>query len=88
VTRKFEELTIEEFNTRKTPIKPKSTLPIAVYLTRLEKGVIIAHPGSTSLAFFSTDHTKDSSLPKRLYRVFWCLEAKRRHRHASRVNLK
>jgi hypothetical protein len=61
VTRKFAELTIEEFNTRNTPINPKSTLPIAVYLTLPENGVIMAQPGRTSLAFFSTDHIRDSS---------------------------
>lgn len=70
VTKKFDELTIDEFRTKKTPIRPKSTLPIAVYLTRPEKGVIIAQPGKTSFAFFSTDHTKDSSLPNLRYRVF------------------
>jgi hypothetical protein len=61
---------MEEFKTKKTPINPRSTLPIAVYRTRPEKGVIIAHPGKTSLAFFSTDQTNDSSLVKRLYNVF------------------
>jgi hypothetical protein len=56
------ELPIEEFKTRKTPISPKSTLPIAVKRVRAEKGVIIAHPGKTSLAFRSKDQTNPSSL--------------------------
>ena len=43
-------------------MRPKSTLPIAVNRVRPEKGVIIAHPGNTSLAFRSTDHTVESSL--------------------------
>jgi hypothetical protein len=66
VTKKLAELTIEEFKTKKTPINPRSTFPIAVYLIRDENGVIIAQPGKTSLAFFSTDQTKDSSLPNLL----------------------
>ena len=61
VTRKFAELTIEEFNTKKTPIKPISTLPIAVKRVRAEKGVIMAHPGNTSFAFRSIAQNKPSS---------------------------
>jgi len=53
VTKKFAELTMEELRTKKTPIKPISTLPIAVKRIREEKGVIIAQPGKTSLAFRS-----------------------------------
>lgn len=52
---------MEEFNTRKTPIRPMSTLPIAVNRDRAEKGVIIAQPGKTSLALRSTAHTTESS---------------------------
>jgi hypothetical protein len=70
VTKKFAELIIEELRTKKTPINPRSTFPIAVYRTLAENGVIIAHPGRTSFAFFSTDQTKDSSLVNRLYKVF------------------
>jgi hypothetical protein len=70
VTRKFAELTIDEFRTKNTPIRPKSTLPIAVKRVRAEKGVIIAQPGKTSFAFRSTAHTTESSLRYRLYRVF------------------
>jgi Flp pilus assembly protein CpaB len=61
VTKKFADVTIEEFRTRKTPIRPMSTLPIAVNRDRAEKGVIIAQPGSTSLALRSTAHTTESS---------------------------
>lgn len=63
-----------------------STLPIAVKRERAEKGVIIAHPGRTSLAFRSTAQTTESSLRYRLYIVFWCRAAKSLHRQASRVN--
>ena len=61
VTRKFAELTIEEFSTKKTPISPISTLPIAVKRVRAEKGVIIAQPGKTSFAFRSIAQNKPSS---------------------------
>lgn len=59
--RKFEEATIDEFRTKNTPIKPRSTFPIAVKRVRAEKGVIIAHPGKTSLALRSIAHTTESS---------------------------
>lgn len=62
VTKKFAELTIEEFRTKKTPINPISTFPIAVNLVLAENGVIIAHPGNTSLALRSTDQKTPSSL--------------------------
>jgi hypothetical protein len=55
VTKKFAELTIDEFKTKKTPIKPISTLPIAVKRVLAANGVIMAHPGKTSLAFLSID---------------------------------
>ena len=71
VTKKFAELTIDELSTRKTPMRPMSTLPIAVKRERAEKGVIIAHPGSTSLAFLSTAQKTPSSLTYLLYNVFW-----------------
>lgn len=61
MTKKFEEATIEEFRTKKTPNRPRSTFPIAVNLVRAAKGVIIAHPGKTSLAFLSIAHTVESS---------------------------
>ena len=61
VTKKFAEVTIEEFKTRKTPNRPMSTLPIAVKRARAEKGVIIAQPGNTSFAFRSTAQTTESS---------------------------
>lgn len=70
VTKKFAELTIEELSTKKTPIKPISTFPIAVKRVRAEKGVIIAHPGKTSLAFRSTAQKTPSSLTYRWYNVF------------------
>jgi len=70
VTKKFAELTIDAFKTSKTPIRPISVFPIAVYLVRAEKGVIIAQPGSRSLALRSIDQTKPSSPIKRLYIVF------------------
>jgi len=62
VTKKFAELTIEELITIKTPIRPISTLPIAVNRVLAENGVIIAQPGKTSLAFRSTDQKTPSSL--------------------------
>jgi len=46
---------------KKTPISPISVLPIAVNLVRDENGVIIAHPGSKSLAFRSIDQKTPSS---------------------------
>jgi len=61
VTRKFAELTIEPFKTKKTPIRPISTFPIAVNRDRAEKGVIIAQPGRTSFALRSTAQTTESS---------------------------
>jgi len=61
VTRKFAELTMDEFRTKNTPINPISTFPIAVNRDRAEKGVIIAQPGSTSFAFRSTAQTTESS---------------------------
>jgi hypothetical protein len=70
VTKKLAELTIEEFNTKKTPISPISTLPIAVNLVLEANGVIIAHPGKTSLAFRSIAQNKDSSFTYLLYNVF------------------
>ena len=52
---------MDEFKTKKTPIRPKSTLPIAVKRVRAEKGVIIAQPGKTSLALRSIAQTTESS---------------------------
>jgi hypothetical protein len=70
VTKKFAELTIEAFRAKKTPIKPTSTLPIAVKRVRAENGVTIAQPGSKSFVLRSIEYTKFSSLTKRLYNVF------------------
>jgi hypothetical protein len=70
VIKKFDEATIDEFNTRKTPIKPKSTFPIAVNRVLAEKGVIMAQPGKTSFALRSTDQTVESSLIYLLCKVF------------------
>lgn len=61
---------MDELRTRKTPIKPISTFPIAVKRVRAEKGVIIAHPGKTSFAFRSKDHNIPSSLTYRRNNVF------------------
>jgi len=55
VTRKFAELTIEALIAKNTPMRPTSILPIAVYLTRDENGVIIAHPGNKSFALRSME---------------------------------
>lgn len=55
VTKKFAELTIDALIAKKTPIKPTSIRPMAVYLTREEKGVIIAHPGNKSFALRSIE---------------------------------
>jgi hypothetical protein len=52
---------MEEFKTKNTPKRPMSTLPIAVKRDLAENGVIIAHPGNTSLAFLSTAQTTESS---------------------------
>lgn len=87
VTKKLAELIIEEFNTKKTPINPISTFPIAVNLVLAENGVIIAHPGNTSLALRSTAQTTESSSRYRRYKVFWWRAARSLHRHASRLNL-
>jgi hypothetical protein len=70
VTKKLAPLIIDEFKTNKTPINPISVLPIAVKRTREEKGVIIAQPGSKSLAFLSIDQKTPSSFMYRLYIVF------------------
>ena len=77
---------MEELSTRNTPIKPISTLPIAVNLDRAEKGVIIAHPGNTSFALRSTAQTTESSFRYRLYNVFWWRAASSLQRQASLVN--
>jgi hypothetical protein len=71
---------------KKTPKSPTSIRPIAVYRTREEKGVIIAQPGNKSLALRSIEYIKESSLEKRLYKVFWCLEIRSLERQASLVN--
>ena len=71
---------------KNTPIKPTSILPIAVNLVLDEKGVIIAHPGSKSLALRSIEYTRLSSLVNLLYNVFWCLDTNNLHLHASLVN--
>jgi hypothetical protein len=70
VTKKLAEATIDEFKTKKTPINPISTFPIAVNLDRAENGVIIAHPGKTSLAFRSINQKIPSSSTYRRYNVF------------------
>lgn len=70
VTKKLAELTIDEFSTMSTPIKPISVFPTAVNLVRVEKGVIIAQPGNRSRALRSIDHTTPSSLRNRRYIVF------------------
>jgi hypothetical protein len=70
VTKKFAELTIEALIANHTPIKPTSILPIVVNLVLEENGVIIAHPGSKSLALRSIEYTKLSSLENLLYKVF------------------
>ncbi len=62
VTKKFATLMIEAVIASNTPIKPMSIRPIAVKRVRAEKGVIIAHPGSKSLAFLSIDQKTPSSL--------------------------
>jgi hypothetical protein len=47
---------MEALIAKNTPNKPISVLPIAVKRVLAEKGVIIAQPGSKSLAFLSMDH--------------------------------
>lgn len=61
---------MDVFNTKKTPINPISTFPIAVNRVRAENGVIIAHPGKTSFAFRSTDQNTPSSFKYLRYNVF------------------
>jgi hypothetical protein len=46
---------MEAFITKNTPNKPMSILPMAVNLVLEENGVIIAQPGSKSLAFLSIE---------------------------------
>jgi hypothetical protein len=55
VTKKFAELTIEALIAKNTPIRPTSTLPIAVNLVLAENGVTMAQPGSKSFAFRSIE---------------------------------
>jgi len=64
------ELTIEALIAKKTPINPTSILPMVVNRVLEENGVIMAQPGSKSLAFLSIEYIKLSSLEKRLYKVF------------------
>jgi hypothetical protein len=52
---------IEDARTSKIAQSPMSTFPIAVKRVLEENGVIIAHPGSKSLAFFSIDQKTPSS---------------------------
>ena len=61
VTKKFADATMDEFKTKNTAINPISTLPIAVNFDLAEKGVIIAHPGKTSLALRSINQKIPSS---------------------------
>jgi hypothetical protein len=79
-------LIIEEFKTKKTPIKPISVFPIAVNLVLDENGVIMAHPGNKSLAFRSIDQKTPSSCTYLLNKVFWWRAANNLQRQASRVN--
>jgi hypothetical protein len=65
VTKKFAELTIDALIAKKTPIRPTSTLPIAVKRVLAENGVTIAQPGSKSLALRSIAYTNPSSPVKR-----------------------
>lgn len=70
VTKKLAELAIDALITKKTPIKPRSTLPIAVKRVLAEKGVIIAQPGKTSFAFRSIAQKIPSSSEFLLVKVF------------------
>jgi hypothetical protein len=62
---------MEAFIAKNTPISPISIRPIVVNRVLEEKGVIIAHPGSKSLAFLSIEYTRLSSLVNLLYSEFW-----------------
>jgi hypothetical protein len=53
---------MEAINVIVTIATPISTFPTKVYLVRDEKGVINAHPGNKSFAFFSTIHITSFSL--------------------------
>lgn len=77
---------MDAFIANQTPIKPTSIRPIVVNLVREENGVIIAQPGSKSLAFLSIEYIRLSSLENLLYRVFWFLAANNLQRQASLVN--
>jgi hypothetical protein len=46
---------MDAFIAKKTPISPTSILPIVVKRVLEENGVIMAHPGSKSLAFLSIE---------------------------------
>jgi hypothetical protein len=70
VTKKLAALTIDEFKTSKTPIKPISVFPIAVKRVLEENGVIIAQPGIRSFAFLSIDQKTPSSFKYLLNNVF------------------
>jgi hypothetical protein len=71
---------------KKTPIKPTSILPIVVNRVLEEKGVIIAQPGSKSLAFRSIEYIRLSSLENRRYKVFWLRATSNLHLQASLEN--
>ena len=77
---------MEAFIAKNTPIKPTSTLPMAVNLVLAENGVTIAQPGNKSFALRSIEYTKPSSPVNRRYKVFWCRAASNLHLHASREN--
>lgn len=62
VTKKLAPLIMDAVMASKTPIKPMSIRPIAVKRVLEENGVIIAHPGSKSLALRSMDQKTPSSL--------------------------
>lgn len=48
----------------------------------------MAQPGKRSFVLRSMEYTKFSSLIKRLYSVFWCLDTRSLHLQASLVNFK
>ena len=68
VIKKFEQLIIDDSSVKTTTHKPMSVLPNNVYFGLDENGVIIAHPGIKSFAFFSTTHNKSEPLIYFLYK--------------------
>jgi len=71
-----------------TTQRPISIFPTKVYLVLEENGVIIAHPGIKSFAFFSTTQSNSDSFVIFLYNECWFLAVNILHLHPSLDNFK